>query len=81
MTGPGTLGCSYLLLDPAVGEVVTAGPAERDRRRRVQVTIPADVTGALFPGFYELYLAADSDSLARSHRASRGPRGPAVPQR
>ena len=29
------------------------------------VTIPADVTGALFPGFYELYLAATSDALAQ----------------
>jgi hypothetical protein len=29
------------------------------------VTIPADVTGTLFPGFYELHLAAESDSLAR----------------
>ena len=30
------------------------------------VTIPADVTIDLFPGgFYELYIVADSDSLAR----------------
>ena len=29
------------------------------------MTIPADVTGALFPGFYELYLAATSDALAQ----------------
>ena len=29
------------------------------------MTIPADVTGTLFPGFYELYLAATSDELAQ----------------
>ena len=29
------------------------------------MTIPADVTATLFPGFYQLYLAAESDSLAR----------------
>jgi peptide/nickel transport system substrate-binding protein len=76
VTGPGTLGLQYLLLDPALGEVVASGRAEETaiaRRWRGQqtgeaqftVTIPADVTGSLFPGFYQLYLAADSDSLAR----------------
>ncbi len=28
------------------------------------MTIPAAVTGTLFPGFYQLFLAAESDSLA-----------------
>ena len=64
VTGPGTLGLQYLLLDPAVGEVVTSGLAEVVGEGAFAVTIPADVTGSLFPGFYELYLAAESDSLA-----------------
>ncbi len=64
VTGPGTLGLQYLLLDPAVSEVVASGQAEADGGGGFAVTIPADVTGSLFPGFYELYLAAESDSLA-----------------
>lgn len=65
VSGPGTLGLRYLLLDPATGEVVVEGSGEAGPEGSFSVTIPADVTGALFPGFYELYLAAESDSLAR----------------
>ena len=64
VSGPGTLGLQYLLLDPASGEVVEAGQAEDDGSGTFTVTIPAEVTGSLFPGFYELYLAAESDELA-----------------
>ena len=62
--GPGTVGLQYLLLDPAVGEVVQSGQADGDGSGTFTVTVPAEVTGALFPGFYQLYLAAESDSLA-----------------
>jgi peptide/nickel transport system substrate-binding protein len=65
VTGPGTLGLQYLLLDTAVGEVVASGDAEETGSGEFRVTIPADVTGSLFPGFYQLFLAADSDSLAQ----------------
>jgi peptide/nickel transport system substrate-binding protein len=65
VTGPGTLGVQYLLLDTAVGEVVVSGEAEADGEGGFTVTIPADVTGSLFPGFYQLFLAADSDALAQ----------------
>jgi peptide/nickel transport system substrate-binding protein len=65
VTGPGTVGLRYLLLDPAVGEVVVQGQAEPTADGRYAVTVPADITAALFPGFYQLYLAAESDSLAR----------------
>ena len=65
VSGPGTLGLRYLLLDPAVGDVVITGPADTGASAGAfSVTIPADVTGSLFPGFYELYLAAESDELA-----------------
>ena len=64
VTGPGTVGLQYLLLDPAVREVVASGSAEGDADGEFEVTIPAEVTGSLFPGFYELYLAAESDELA-----------------
>ncbi len=64
VSGPGTLGLQYLLLDPAVGEVVASGRADDAADGSFSVTIPADVTASLFPGFYRLYLAAESDSLA-----------------
>ena len=64
--GPGTVGLQYLLLDPALGEVVVSGPADPGATAGdFSVTIPADITSTLFPGFYELYLAADSDVLAQ----------------
>jgi len=53
------------LNEPEAGEVVTEGRAEPSGEGLYTVTIPADVTGSLFPGFYELYLAAESDSLAQ----------------
>ena len=65
VSGPGTVGLRYLLLDPAVGEVVVEGQAEQTAEGQYAVTVPADITAALFPGFYQLYLAAESDSLAR----------------
>jgi peptide/nickel transport system substrate-binding protein len=63
--GPGELSMRYLLLDPAVGEVVEQGEAAAVGEGQFSVTIPADVTSSLFPGFYELYLAAESDALAQ----------------
>jgi peptide/nickel transport system substrate-binding protein len=62
--GPGTVGLQYLLLDPAFGTVVASGRADDSGDGSFKVTIPGDVTFDLFPGFYELYIAADSDSLA-----------------
>ena len=66
VSGPGTVGLQYLLLDPATTAVVDSGRAEDAGDGTFTVTIPADVTIDLFPGgFYELYIVADSDSLAR----------------
>jgi hypothetical protein len=48
-----------------VGDVVASGDAEETGNGGFTVTIPSDVTGSLFPGFYQLFLAADSDSLAQ----------------
>jgi len=79
VAGPGELGLSYLLLDPAIGEVVAKGEAERlaaepgsgagaaggSGRATFAVRLPADLTATLFPGLYELYLVAHSDQLAQ----------------
>ena len=66
VSGPGSLGVRYLLLDPALGEVVTVGDAAAGATSgEFVVTLPADITGSLFPGFYQLYLAATSDELAQ----------------
>jgi len=78
VSGPGGLGLSYLLVDPSVGQVVASGDAEPSGAAggedaadaadaaEFTVTIPAEVTEALFPGSpYQLFLAASSDALAR----------------
>lgn len=65
VSGPGIVGLQYLLIDPATTEVVASGRADDAGAGSFTVTIPAEVTDTLFPGFYELYIAADSDSLAR----------------
>jgi peptide/nickel transport system substrate-binding protein len=66
ISGPGSLGVRYLLLDPAVGEVLEVGDAAPGAAEGEHVvTIPAAVTSSLFPGFYQLYLAATSDELAQ----------------
>jgi peptide/nickel transport system substrate-binding protein len=64
VSGPGTLGMQYLLIDTAAGDVVAQGQAEDAGDGHFTVTIPASLTDSLFPGIYQLDLAADSDSLA-----------------
>lgn len=64
VTGPGTIAVRYLLIDPATGSVVTSGDAAPGANAgEFSVTIPADITGGLFPGPYQLELAASSDAV------------------
>jgi hypothetical protein len=59
------LALRWLLIDPATGGVVASGDATAgDGAGAFQVAIGADVTGTLFPGLYQLYLAASSDAVA-----------------
>jgi peptide/nickel transport system substrate-binding protein len=63
--GPGTLALSYLLIDPATGSVVTSGDATPGATAGTfTVSLGGDITGTLFPGLYQLYLAASSDAVA-----------------
>ena len=63
--GPGTLGLRWLLIDPASGMSVAEGDAAPGATAGTfDVTIGADVAATLFPGPYQLYLAASSDALA-----------------
>ncbi len=65
VTGEGTLALTYLLLDPATGTVVQQGSADPGATPGTfVVTLPAEVTGQLFPGLYRLSLAASSDATA-----------------
>ena len=61
--GPGTLGLRYVLLDPAAGEVITLGEATLSGGKFV-VPIGSEITSALEPGLYQLFLAAYSDEIA-----------------
>jgi len=62
--GPGTLALQYALVDAAAGEIVASGNAEGGDGGAFTVAIGSDVTSALFPGLYQLYLAASSDEVA-----------------
>jgi peptide/nickel transport system substrate-binding protein len=65
VTGPTDAQLQYLLVDQATGAVVADGPAEGAGDGAFAVVIPGDVTFELFPGLYDLFVAASSDSLAR----------------
>ena len=60
--GPGALGLRYLLLDPTSQEVLASGDVAADSAGEVSLTL--DATAGLDSGFYRLFLAAHSDSVA-----------------
>jgi peptide/nickel transport system substrate-binding protein len=63
--GPGTIDLRYLLIDPADGTVEASGGATPGATPgSFEVTLGGDVTGRLFPGLYQLQLAASSDAVA-----------------
>jgi len=62
--GPGELGVSFVFVDPVVREVVFAGEAKRESAGDFTISIPGEVTDALFPGLYQLSLVAYSSTLA-----------------
>jgi peptide/nickel transport system substrate-binding protein len=66
--GPGALSLHYALVDPSSTEpdaTIVAGGEVEGTEGAFTVEIGPDVTGALFPGVYRLYLLASSDQLAR----------------
>ena len=64
LEGPGLVELRYLLLDPASGEVVTLGDAQRTSGNQYSLEIPAEVTGQLRDGLYQLFLVASSDLVS-----------------
>ncbi|MEX1345016.1 MAG: hypothetical protein AB1Z63_10125, partial [Candidatus Limnocylindrales bacterium] len=65
VSGPDDVRLQYLLVDQATGAVVDEGAAESVGEGSFALTIPGDVTFELFPGLYDLFVAASSDSIAR----------------
>ena len=64
LEGPGLVELQYLLLDPASGEVVTLGDAQRTNGNQYSLEIPAEVTGQMSDGLYQLFLVASSDLVS-----------------
>ena len=64
LEGPGLVELRYLLLDPASGEVVTIGDAQRTSGNQYSLEMPAEVTGQLRDGLYQLFLVASSDLVS-----------------
>ena len=64
LEGPGIIDLRYLLLDPASGDVVTMGDAQHTSGNQYSLEIPAEVTGQLSDGLYQLFLVASSDLVS-----------------
>ncbi|MGH2614922.1 MAG: ABC transporter substrate-binding protein, partial [Thermomicrobiales bacterium] len=68
VAGPGVLSLRYALVDPSATDpdatIVASGEAE-GAEGAFSVEIGPDVTGALFPSVYRLFLLGSSDQLAR----------------
>ena len=64
LEGPGLIDLRYLLLDPASGEVVTLGDAQRTSGNQYSLEIPGGVTGQLSDGLYQMFLVASSDLVS-----------------
>ena len=64
LEGPGIIDLRYLLLNPASGDVVTMGDAQRSSGNQYSLEIPAEVTGQLSDGLYQLFLVASSDLVS-----------------
>ena len=66
--GPGALAVRYALIDPSAADpqaaIVASGEATGGDGS-FTIEIGADVTGALFPSVYQLFLIASSDQLAQ----------------
>lgn len=64
LEGPGLIDLRYLLLDPASGDVVTLGDAQRTSGNQYSLEIPGGITGQLSDGLYQLFLVASSDLVS-----------------
>ena len=65
LSGPGSLGLYYLLLDVATRDIIQQGQAEPISDTDFVVSIGEDVTAGLDIGLYQLLLAGYSDELAQ----------------
>lgn len=68
VAGPGALSVQYALVDPAATDPearVLASGAASGSGGAFTVEIGPEITGAMFPGVYHLYLLGASDELAR----------------
>ena len=64
LAGPGTLALKYVLLDPATGELLEAGEAERVTATDFTITLDVGLTSELQAGLYTVFLAASSDAVS-----------------
>lgn len=64
VTGPGVMSLQYTLVDPAAGAVLATGVAEGGDGGQFTVNVDPAITSTLFPGLYQLFLLASSDSVA-----------------
>ena len=64
LQAPGQTEVSYLLLDPATGEVVTKGDAQQVSGGQYTIELASQTTAGLSPGLYHLFVVAASDQVS-----------------
>jgi peptide/nickel transport system substrate-binding protein len=64
--GPGHLGVRYVLIDPVTGKILGSGDLKELNSGVFDFALKGTLTATLEPGLYHLYVAAYSDSLART---------------
>ena len=64
LQGPGQVKVRYLLFDPAIGETLASGEAQRINATQYTVDLPSQTTANLVPGLYHLFVVASSDQVS-----------------
>ena len=64
LKGPGTLGIHYLLFDPVARKVIDSGEAMDAGKDLFRITVNKQVSSALLPGIYQLYLTGYSNGIS-----------------
>lgn len=64
LSGPGTLGAKYLIVNPATGQVLEVGEAEKISPTTFRIKLSKGFTWEIGPGTYDLVVGAYSDQVA-----------------
>ncbi|MCS7126116.1 MAG: ABC transporter substrate-binding protein [Aigarchaeota archaeon] len=64
LSGPGTLEAKYLVVNPATGQILASGEAEKVTPTRFEIRLSKGFTWEIGPGTYNLVIGGYSDQVA-----------------